>query len=189
MTTDPSPIPSWVHPLGDKIQREIFNYELARRTDVGRALGWPRWDEVEPQIRLALSRALIVRPRMPVTFAPAEGYEKLTHKHPWNGNERDVYFDLSRPIDELAEYFRQLILNLRAELGVVEAPPPTRETRDVPWRWLEILDSVHPLTDSERSVKAKAIARGLTHVEAVTACFTDPKQVIRAFDERDKTNG
>jgi hypothetical protein len=100
-----------------------------------------------------------------------------------------VFFDLTRPVDELAEYFRQLVLNRRAELGVTEAPPPTRETRDVPWRWLEILDSVHPLDDSERSVKAKAIARGLTFVEAVIACFSDPQQVIRDFDSRDKTNG
>lgn len=189
MKNDPSPVPSWVHPLQHTIQREIFNYELARRTDVGRALGWPRWDDVEPQIGLALSRALIVKPRMPVTFAPAEGYEKLTHKSPWNGNERDVYFDLSRPIDELKTYFEQLVLNRRAELGVTETPLPTRETRDVPWRWLEILDSVHPLDDSERSIKAKAIARGLAHVESVIACFTDPKQVIRDFDKRDKTNG
>ena len=189
MKNDTVQPPAWVSPLEHPIAREIVNYELARRTDVGRALGWPRWDEVEPQVRLALSRALIVRPRMPVTFAPAEGYEKLTHKHPWNGNERDVYFDLTRPVDELAEYFRQLVLNLRAELGVTEAPPPTRETRDIPWRWLEILDSVHPLNDSERSVKAKAIARGLTKVESVIACFNDPKQVIRTFDERDKTNG
>ncbi len=189
MKNDPTPIPSWVHPLQHKIAREIFHYELARRTDVGRAMGWPRWDAVEPQIALALSRALIVRPRMPVTFAPAEGYEKLTYKSPWNGDERDVYFDLSRPIDELAEYFRQLVLNRRAELGVTEAPPPERQTRDIPWRWLEILDSEHPLDASERSVKAKAIARGLAHVEAVLACFTDPKKVIEDFDKRDKTNG
>ena len=190
MKNDATQPPDWVSSLHHKIQREIFHYELARRTDVGRAMGWPRWDEVEPQIRLALSRALIVRPRMPVVFAPSEGYHKLTHQHPWGGGtQRDVFFDLTRPVDELAEYFRQLVLNRRAELGVTEAPPPTRETRDVPWRWLEILDSVHPLDDSERSVKAKAIARGLTFVEAVIACFSDPQQVIRDFDSRDKTNG
>ena len=190
MKNDTVQPPAWVSPLEHPIAREIFNYELARRTDVGRALGWPRWDEVEPQVRLALSRALIVRPRLPVVFEAAEGYHKLTYQHPWSGGtQRDVFWDPTRPVDELAEYFRQLILNLRAELGVTEAPPPTRETRDIPWRWLAILDSVHPLNDSERPAKAKAIARGLTHVEAVTACFADPKKVIRDFDERDKTNG
>ena len=190
MTTDPSPIPSWVHPLGDKIQREIFNYELARRTDVGRARGWPRWDEVEPQVRLALSRALIVRPRLPVVFEAAEGYSKLTYQHPWSGGtQRDVFWDPTRPVDELAEYFKQIVLNLRSEHKIVEAPRPSRETQDIPWRWLEIIDAERVLNDSERSIKSKALAKGQSHVEAIARCFDTPTEVLWELALRRKANG
>ena len=188
MTTDPSPIPSWVHPLGDKIQREIFNYELARRTDVGRARGWPRWDEVDHHVRVAMCLGTL-RPwvKSPIAFEKTNGYHALTNNY---YQQKDhVYFDLSKPIDELAEYFKQIVLNLRSELKIVEAPRPTRETQGIPWGWLAILDSVHPLNDSERSLKTKALARGMTHVEGVARCFDDPTNVLWELALRRKTNG
>jgi hypothetical protein len=125
--------------------------------------------------------------KSPIAFEKTAGYHALTNNY---YQQRDhVYFDLSKPIDELAEYFRQLVLNLRAEHKIVEAPRPTRETQGIPWRWLEILDAAHPLNDSERSIKAKALARGLTHVEGVARCFDDPTKVLRELALRRKTNG
>lgn len=187
MKSDPTPVPSW-HDSIAWIQREVFAYELARRTPAGRARGWPQWYAVEPQVRAAMGLGTL-RPwvKSPIAFEKTNGYHALTNNY---YQQKDhVYFDLSKPIDELAEYFRQIVLNLRAEHRIVEAPRPTRETQGIPWGWLEILDAEHPLSDSERSVKTKALARGQTHVEAVSRCFDNPTEVLWELALARKANG
>ena len=189
MKNDPTPLdPEWFHSLGDEIQRDVFAYELARRTPAGRARGWPRWDEVNPHVRAAMCLGTL-RPwtKSPIAFEKTNGYHALTNNY---YQQKDhVYFDLSKPIDELAEYFKQIVLNLRAEHKIVEAPRPPRETQDIPWRWLEIIDTERVLNDSERSIKSKALAKGQSHVEVIARCFDTPTEVLWELALRRKTNG
>lgn len=125
--------------------------------------------------------------KSPIAFEKTNGYHALTNNY---YQQKDhVYFDLSKPIDELVEYFKQLVVNLRAEHNIVEAPRPTRATQSIPWGWLAILDSVHPLNAAERSIKAKAVARGMTFVESVARCFDDPTKVLWELALKRKTNG
>ncbi len=125
--------------------------------------------------------------KSPIAFEKTNGYHALTNNY---YQQKDhVYFDLSKPMDVLKDHFEQVILNLRAEHKIAEAPRPTRETQSIPWGWLDILDSKHPLNDSERSIKAKAVARGMTFVESVARCFDDPTKVLWELALRKKTNG
>jgi len=75
--TPKHPAPQWLHPLEIAIQQAVFLYELARRTPEGRKRKLPRWDEVQPQIRLALRRRLSTKPRRAWTLERSPGYYPL----------------------------------------------------------------------------------------------------------------
>lgn len=173
--TQTHPAPRWLHPLETAIATAVFRYELARRTPEGRKRKLPRWDKVQPQIRLALRRILSTKPRRAWTLEPSAGFAPLTLKG------KALHLDLHQPDAVLLKVVKTALRHLRSEHNI----PPRRapaETRGTPWKWLDILDKSRGLDDTDRALLAKARKIGAHELPAVLFCFDDPAGVIRQYD-------